>query len=66
MAAEIHDDAGLERAMQEFQGLAGARPGSAEADRRAELDAAIGAYYARSRQDLRPARPEESGTGGAR
>jgi hypothetical protein len=66
MATEILDDAGLERAMQEYQGLAAAEPGSREASRRADLDAAIQSYYARRRQDLKPSRPEESGTGRTR
>jgi hypothetical protein len=66
MPTEILDDAGLERAMQEYQGLAAAEPGSPGAARRADLDAAIQSYYARHRQDLRPSRPEESGTGRSR
>lgn len=65
MATEINDAAGLERAMAEYQRLAAAEPGTAEADRRDVLDAAIQAYYVRARQDLKPARPEESGTSGS-
>lgn len=57
---EIRTTAELERAIHEFQGLEKAEPGSPEAKRRDDLEAAIEAYYAQNRGTIEKGKPRRA------
>lgn len=55
---EIRTAAELERAIHEFQSLEKAEPGSPEAKRRDDIEAAIQAYYAQHRGEIEKGKPK--------